>query len=141
MKLESDHPKEPTHTPIPDEKRAVAAAERLLIGGRYSNGDCQLVALMIAYVIEGGIIDGMVSFESRDPMWHCLARDNKGQYYDPLSEDWDEQPTLYMLRSYVEEGEVLRELEVFARGVDFIQHAIYFLLSWTNASTSSIASK
>lgn len=103
---------------------ALAKAEyqrlRSLIGGRYPNGDCQLVALMIARIISGEIIDGMVSFTTRDPMWHFWARDDKGRYYDPLADDWDERTEMYMLRSYVEEREVLSELATFAQSVDFI---------------------
>lgn len=102
--------------------KAQAEYERLrsLIGGKHPKGDCQLVSLMIARAIEGDIIDGMVSFEEGEPIWHFWARGADTCVYDPLADIWDRKPTMYMMKYIVEEREVLGELKYFVKDIDYI---------------------
>ena len=112
---------------------------RALINGRYPNGDCQLVALMIARAIVGQIVEGDVTFVDRnEPMWHFWATDAEGQFYDLMADDWDSQPLAYAIKRTVDESEVLRELEVFARSVDFIPHNIEPLFPLRYALTDEL---
>lgn len=91
---------------------------RSLIGGRHPKGDCQLVALMVARAINGDIVDGMVSFEEGEPIWHFWARGENACIYDPLAASWDRQPTTYTMKRTVEESEVLAELRHFVKDID-----------------------
>ncbi len=105
--------------------KAQAEYERLrsLTGGRNPYSDCQLVALMIARAIGGDIIDGGVTCKSGKHIWHFWAHGKDTCVYDPLAEAWkDDQPHLYLLRRYVEEEEVLGELERFVKSIDYIPH-------------------
>ena len=95
---------------------------RSLIGGRHPKGDCQLVAMMIARAINGDIIDGMVSFEEGDPIWHFWGRRGDTCICDPLADSWNRQPARYTMKRSVEESEVLEELRYFVKDIDYIPH-------------------
>lgn len=93
---------------------------RALIGGRHPRGDCQLVSLMIARVIEGRIIEGDVSCDSGKQIWHYWACDRNGTIYDPLAASWDDSARVYMPRLCIEEETILNELRTFAGSIDYI---------------------